>query len=51
MLHATYTATKNRKIVEIHAPHRPLTGTVYNVSGKKEARQIAKQHNATPWNF
>lgn len=23
----------------------------YNVSGKREARQLAKQHGATPWNF
>jgi len=23
----------------------------FNVSGKREARQIAKQHGATPWNF
>lgn len=23
----------------------------YNVSGKREARQLADQHGATPWNF
>jgi hypothetical protein len=23
----------------------------FNVSGKREARQLAKQHGATPWNF
>lgn len=23
----------------------------YNVSGKREARQLAQQHGATPWNF
>jgi hypothetical protein len=23
----------------------------YNVSGKREARQLAKQHSAIPWNF
>lgn len=23
----------------------------YNVTGKREARQLAKQHGATPWNF
>jgi hypothetical protein len=23
----------------------------FNVAGKREARQIAKQYGATPWNF
>ena len=23
----------------------------FNVSGKREARQLAKQYGATPWNF
>ena len=23
----------------------------FNVSGKREARQLAKTYNATPWNF
>lgn len=23
----------------------------FNVSGKREARQLAKQHGAEPWNF
>lgn len=26
-------------------------GIGFNVTGKREARQIAKQYNATPWNF
>lgn len=25
--------------------------TAFNVSGKREARQLAKQHGAQPWNF
>lgn len=25
--------------------------TAFNVSSKREARQIAKQYGATPWNF
>lgn len=30
--------------------HRtPVIG--FNVTGKREARQIAKQYGATPWNF
>tara|TARA_R110000822_G_scaffold310359_1_gene442753 strand:- start:1377 stop:1517 length:141 start_codon:yes stop_codon:yes gene_type:complete len=26
-------------------------GITIKVAGKKEARQLAAQHNATPWNF
>ena len=47
---AHYTATKARKTVTISGTTRPV-GTVYAVSGKAEARKVAAQHNATPWNF
>ena len=31
--------------------HRRLWGRTFKVSGKREARQVAKQYDATPWNF
>ncbi len=31
--------------------HRRLWGATIKVAGKREARQVAKQYNATPWNF
>jgi len=41
----------NNKTLIITDSNRPVGGKVYNVSGLREARKIAKQHNATPWNF
>jgi hypothetical protein len=35
------------RIVDGH--RTPVIG--FNVTGKREARQIAKQYNAQPWNF
>ena len=50
---AYYTATRKIKFVTIHKGgiENDRLGTRYNVSGKKEARQVAEQHNARPWNF
>jgi hypothetical protein len=31
--------------------HRRLWGRIIKVSGKREARQVAKRYDATPWNF
>jgi hypothetical protein len=44
----TRSATLNlNRIVDGH--RTPVIG--FNVTGKREARQIAKQYNAQPWNF
>jgi hypothetical protein len=37
--------------VRINSDVRPVGGTEYPVKGKAEAKAIARQHNATPWNF
>ena len=47
---AHYFASKQAKKVVIAVGPRPV-GEEYTVSGKAEARKIAKQHNAQPWNF
>lgn len=31
--------------------HKSTKSEVFVVAGKREARKIAKAHNATPWNF
>lgn len=41
----------NDKTVRITDSNRPVGGTVFKVSGKREARAIAVQHNARCWNF
>jgi hypothetical protein len=41
---AYYYATKALKFVEIGAQR-------FRVSGIREARKVAAQHNAQPWNF
>lgn len=50
---AYYTASRKVKFVTIHKGGRvnDRLGTRFNVSGMKEARQLAQQHNARPWNF
>lgn len=53
-LFAHYTATRNVKTLLINASKMPvLEGKVstYIVSGKAEARKIAKAQGAEPWNF
>ena len=47
---AHYFASKKTKFVIISETNRPV-GERIPVSGLKEARQIAKEHNAQPWNF
>lgn len=37
--------------VLINTSPKPVGGTTYTVSGKREADALAKQHNAKPWNF
>ena len=37
--------------VRITADMRPVGGVVITVAGKAEAKKIAKEHNAQPWNF
>lgn len=49
-----YTGRSNgqrRSYVLITEDVRPVNGTRYNVSGKREAREIAARLNAQPWNF
>lgn len=49
-MYAHYFATKKTKFVVISKTTRP-EGQRIAVSGKAEARRIAKAHNAQPWNF
>lgn len=42
-------AGKNKQVI-IADGVKPI-GQAFKVSGKREARQIAEQHNAQPWNF
>lgn len=52
MLYATYTATKNVKFVTLGlTPYSSMTDVIIMVTGKAEARKIAKEHNAKAWNF
>ena len=47
---AHYFASKGSKFVIISTNVEPV-GKKIVVAGKAEARKVAKQHNATPWNF
>lgn len=47
---AHYFASKSAKKVVISEGLTPV-GEEFTVSGKAEARKLAKQHNAQPWNF
>lgn len=47
---AHYVATKNEKFVIIAETNRPI-GQKIVVAGKVEARKVALQNNAKPWNF
>jgi hypothetical protein len=47
---AHYFASKTRKVVFISETMAPV-GKEVEVSGKAEARKVAEQHNAKPWNF
>lgn len=47
---AHYFASKKTKFVVISEGPRP-DGKRIAVAGKVEARKVAAQHNATPWNF
>ena len=38
-------------LVYLLVNHRRLWGSTIKVAGKREARQVAKQYGATPWNF
>ena len=55
ILAAEYTTGTNRCPPTLYinriADGRRSNVVAYNVSGKREARQLAKQHGATPWNF
>lgn len=47
---AHYSASKALKTVTISNTTRPI-GDKHVVSGKAEARKLAKELNAKPWNF
>ncbi len=47
---AHYYGTGKRKELTVGESTRPI-GVVYQVSGLKDARELAKKLNATPWNF
>jgi hypothetical protein len=55
VLAAEYTTGTNRYPPTLYinriADGRRSNIFAFNVSGKREARQLAKQHGATPWNF
>jgi len=55
VLAAEYTTGTNRYPPTLYINRitdgRRSNVVAYNVSGKREARQLAKQHGATPWNF
>lgn len=55
VLAAEYTTGTNRYPPTLYinriADGRRSNVAAYNVSGKREARQLAKQHGAMPWNF
>lgn len=55
MKYALYTATSKTKFVMISKTHPGQANDpeAFNipVSGKREANQVAKLHNAKPWNF
>ena len=44
------TGSKHLVIIEGLGPNKKPIAKQY-CSGKREAREIAKKHNATPWNF
>ena len=46
-----YKQSKLGWVLIINDSARPIGGVEYLVSGKKEARTMAKQYNAQPWNF
>ena len=48
---AHITKVKTGYELRITDSNRPIGGTVYSVSDKREARAIAKRHNAQTWNF
>lgn len=48
---AHYFAGKGQKFVIISNTFSPIGGEHIAVSGKVEARRIAAQRGATPWNF
>jgi hypothetical protein len=50
-MYAHYFASKTTKIVTITNAIRPVGGVTYKVAGKADARKLAKQHNAHPYNF
>ena len=55
VLAAEYTTGTNRYPPTLYinriADGRRSNVAAFNVSGKREARQLAKHYGATPWNF
>lgn len=49
-MYAHYYQTKTRKVLIISADQRPV-GKEIDVSGRREAKAIAKRENAKAWNF
>lgn len=46
-----YYASKAQKIVIITDTPSIQGGKSFKVAGKAEAKKVAKEHNAKPWNF
>lgn len=50
-MYAHITKVKDGYELRITTENRPVGGLVTHVTGKREARALAREHNATPWNF
>jgi hypothetical protein len=50
-MYAHYFKSRSGHQVIITDSSRPVGGQTISVSSKREARTIAKQHGAKPWNF
>jgi len=49
--YAHYFKSGKQCFVIITITMQPIGGTAIKVSGKAEARKVAKAYDATPWNF
>ena len=49
---AHYYGSKSKGFtVRINSDMQPVGGLVFTISGKAEAKKLAKEHQAQPWNF
>jgi len=49
---AHYYGSKSKGFtLRINGTAQPVGGVIFAVSGKVEAKKLAKEHQAQPWNF